>query len=136
HLLRVNNGTPRPITVDRAFLDKNPDIVVRYLVVLLETAEWAKSHREEVIDLLRADGSDITREEIIGSHGDNVHHTFEPKLTAEYIAGLEVQKNFLHNWGYFSENFEIRSWIESWPLARAQKIFEQNNVKKAETQAA
>lgn len=136
HLLRVNNGTPRPVTVDREFLDKHPDIVVRYLVVLLETAEWAKDHRDEVIDLLRAEGSDISREDIIGSHGDKVHLSFEPKLTPEYIAGLEVQKNFLHQWGYFKDNFEIRSWIESWPLARAHKIFAEQKAKKAETQAA
>lgn len=136
HLLRVNNGTPRPITVDREFLDKYPDVVVRYLVVLLETAEWASQNREEVIDLLRADGRDISREEVIGSHGEAFHNFFEPKLVPEYIAGLERQKDFLHEWGYFENNFDIRTWIESWPLTRARTIFEARRAAKASGKAA
>jgi sulfonate transport system substrate-binding protein len=124
HLQRVNNGTPRPVTVDREFLDKNPDVVVRYLAVLLETAEWAKEHQEEVIDLLREDGSDITSEEIIGSHGNELHLHFEPKLIPEYILGLQTQIDFLHRWKYFDNHFSARNWIEFWPLARAQELVE------------
>jgi sulfonate transport system substrate-binding protein len=135
HLLRVNNGTPRPITVDRDFLDAHPDIVVRYLVVLLETAEWAKRHRDQVIDILRAEGSDITREDIIACHGEKFHHSFVPDLSPEYVAGLEVQKNFLHRWGYFPDNFNIRTWIEPWPLAHAKKIVAKK-LAGAETEAA
>ncbi len=130
-LVRVNNGTPRPVTVDRAFLDRHPEIVVRYLTVLLETAEWAKGHRDEVVELLRADGSDITAEEVLGSHGDRVHHSFEPKLTPEYVAGLDAQKNFLHRWGYFANNFDIASWIEYGPLEQARRIFEQRRAGRA-----
>jgi sulfonate transport system substrate-binding protein len=128
HLQRVNNGTPRPVTVDRAFLEKNPDVVVRYLTVLLETAEWAKQHPDEVIDLLKADGGDVSREDVIASHGADVHLQFEPKLIAEYILGLEVQKDFLHRWGYVEKDFNVRSWIEFWPLARAQKLFEERKA--------
>jgi len=135
-LARVNNGTPRPVTVDRAFLEKHPDIVVRYLVVLLETAEWAREHRDEVIDLLRAEGSDTTREEVIGSHGDQVHHSFEPRLTEDYVAGLAAQKDFLHKWGYFENNFDIESWVEYGPLERARQIFEEKRAEKAADRAA
>ncbi|MGB3611639.1 MAG: ABC transporter substrate-binding protein [Cellvibrio sp.] len=137
HLLRVNNGTPRPVTVDRKFLDENPDIVVRYLAVLLETAEWARDNREDVIDLLRADGRDISREDVIGSHGEDFNRFFEPKLVPEYIAGLERQKDFLHQWGYFKDNFDIRTWIESWPLARARKLVEaRRSARKSAEKAA
>lgn len=135
-LSRVNNGTPRPVTVDRAFLEKHRDVVVRYLVVLLETAEWASKHPAEVIDLLRAGSKDITAEDVIGSHGDRVHLSFEPKLTADYIAGLDEQKNFLHRWGYFKDNFDIDSWIERSPLAEARKVFEQKRAGVAAGQAA
>ncbi|ACE84724.1 ABC transporter substrate-binding protein [Cellvibrio japonicus] len=136
HLLRVNNGTPRPVTVDRAFLEKNPEVVVRYLAVLLETADWAREHPDEVIELLRADGSDITREEVIGSHGDQLHLHFEPKLIPEYVLGLEVQKDFLHRWGYFEKDFSVRTWIEYWPLARAQKLYEERKAARAANKAA
>lgn len=136
HLQRVNNGTPRPVTVDRAFLDKNPDVVVRYLAVLLETAEWAREHPEEIIDLLREDGSDVTREEIIGSHGNELHLHFEPKLIPEYVLGLQTQIDFLHRWNYFDKHFNARSWIEFWPLARAQELVAQRKTQRNAEKAA
>ena len=39
--VRVNNGTPRPITVDQRVLRERPDIVARFLAVLLQAADWA-----------------------------------------------------------------------------------------------
>ncbi len=136
HLQRVNNGTPRPITVDRAFLDKHPEVVVRYLAVLLETAEWAKENPEEVIDLLRADDPEASREDIIATHGNELHLHFEPKLIPEYVLGLEVQKDFLHRWQYFKDDFNVRTWIEFWPLAHAQKLVEQRKAERAAHKAA
>ncbi|MDQ8035938.1 MAG: ABC transporter substrate-binding protein [Pedobacter sp.] len=127
-LLRVNNGTPRPVTVDRAFLEKNPEVVVRYLAVLLRTAEWAAQNREEVLSLLAPEDGGATVAEVIGSHGHDVHLSFEPKLTPEYIKGLETQKDFLHRWGYFKDNFDINNWIVSWPLEEARKLVEQERA--------
>ncbi len=135
-LARVNNGTPRPVTVDRTFLEKHPEVVVRYLVVLLETAEWASAHQAEVVDLLRAGDKDITPGDVIGSHGGRVHLSFEPRLTAEYIAGLDEQKNFLHRWGYFEKNFAIESWIDAKPLAEARKVFEARRAARKKDVAA
>src|SRR5690554_4975792 len=87
-LQRVNNGTPRPITVDRAFLKRHPDVVVRYLAVLLRTANWAASHREEVASLLLPESGGETLDDVFAAHGENVHLAFTPKLTDAYIAGL------------------------------------------------
>ncbi|HEX6590480.1 MAG TPA: hypothetical protein VF050_00605, partial [Moraxellaceae bacterium] len=127
-LLRVNNGTPRPVTVDRAFLEKNPEVVVRYLAVLLRTAEWAAQNRDEVLALLAPEDSNATVAEVVGSHGHDVHLSFTPKLTPEYIKGLETQKDFLHRWGYFKDNFDINSWVVEWPLAEARKLVEQERA--------
>lgn len=121
-LLRVNNGTPRPVTVDRAFLEKHPDIVARYLVVLLRTAAWAAQHPAEVLSLLLPEGQAASADDVIGSHGKEVHLSFTPTLSDEYIRGLEVQKDFLHEWGYFEHNFDINSWIVRGPLAEAEKL--------------
>jgi sulfonate transport system substrate-binding protein len=127
-LLRVNNGTPRPVTVDRAFLDKHPDIVVRYLAVLLRTAAWAADNHEEVVQLLAPEdgGGDI--EDVIASHGTAVHKSFTPKLTAEYIEGLQTQKNFLRDWGYLRHDFDVRTdWIVGEPLERAHQLLKQES---------
>lgn len=130
-LLRVNNGTPRPITVDRLFLEQHPEVVVRYLAVLLRTAEWAATHHEEVVQLLIPEDRNATAAEVIGSHGPDVHLSFTPKLTPEYIEGLTVQKNFLRDWGYLKADFEVSDWIVSGPLEQAQKLVEQEKTEAA-----
>jgi ABC-type nitrate/sulfonate/bicarbonate transport system substrate-binding protein len=37
--LRVNNGTPRPITVEQRLLDERPDVVARFLATVLRAAD-------------------------------------------------------------------------------------------------
>ncbi len=39
--IRVNNAVPRPITADRTLVIERPDLVARYLSVLLRTGRWA-----------------------------------------------------------------------------------------------
>jgi ABC-type nitrate/sulfonate/bicarbonate transport system substrate-binding protein len=121
-LLRVGNGTPRPVTVDRKFLERHPDLVVRYLAVLLRTAAWAENHPKEVLDLLVSEGGARSASEVLASHGEQVHRSFKPKLTSEYVRGLEVQKDFLRDYGYLKADFDVRSWIVSEPLQEAERL--------------
>lgn len=130
-LLRVNNGTPRPVTVDRAFLKENPEVVVRYLAVLLRTAEWAANHHDEVVDLLAPEDGGASRDAVLGSHGKDVHLSFKPKLTEEYIQGLAVQKDFLLRWGYIAHDYDVRDWVDHGPLAEAERIVAAENAAKA-----
>jgi sulfonate transport system substrate-binding protein len=126
--VRVNNGTPRPVTVDRAFLQKHPDVVDRYLAVLLRTAAWAATHPQEVVHLLAPEGQSgqsASEAEVIASHGANVHLSFTPALSNQYVKGLEIQKNFLRDWGYVKQDFDIQDWIDPAPLARAEKLVRQ-----------
>jgi ABC-type nitrate/sulfonate/bicarbonate transport system substrate-binding protein len=120
--VRVNNGTPRPITVDGTFLERHPELVVRYLAVLLRTAAWAEQHRDEVLELLVSEGGAESVAEVIASHGPNVHAAFTPKLTSGYLDGLEQQKNFLRDHGYLQADFDVRSWVASEPLRQAEAI--------------
>jgi sulfonate transport system substrate-binding protein len=136
HLQRVNNGTPRVITVDRAFLDKNPDVVVRYLAVLLETAEWAKQHPQDVVQILQQENQGASLTAVEASHPEDVHLFFEPQLIYEYVTGVEVQKNFLLEQGFLEQDFDVRGWIESWPLARAHKLVEERRAQRRSVAAA
>ena len=121
-LLRVGNGTPRPVTVDRPFLEKHPDLVVRYLAVLLRTAAWAEQHPKDSAELLIPENGGFSLEDVWASHGRDVHRSFLPKLSPEYIKGLETQKNFLRDWGYLHADFNFSDWIVTEPLAEAIKL--------------
>ncbi len=117
-LARVGNGTPRPITVDRAFLERHPDIVARYLAVLVRTANWAAAHPYDVaVQLAQQQG--VEPAEALAAHGPEVHLAFTPSLSAQCIAGLEKQKNFLHEARFLAGDFDLAGWIDPGPLAAA-----------------
>lgn len=124
-LLRVGNGTPRPVTVDRKFLREHPEVVARYLAVLLRTAAWAAEHPREVVDLLVPEGGGSSADDVIASHGPKVHLSFTPKLTDAYLKGLETQKNFLLDHGFLKTDFAFAAWIDYGPLAEAHRLVEQ-----------
>lgn len=123
-LLRVNNGTPRPVTVDRAFLQDHPTVVARYLAVLIKTARWAEANPQELLGLLVSEGGAENTEEVIASHGADVHRSFHPQLSETYIKGLEVQKNFLRDHGFLQGDFSVPEWIDPLPLRAAQQLVE------------
>ena len=123
-LLRVNNGTPRPVTVDRPFLEKHPDLVARYLAVLLRTAAWAERNPKESAELLIPENGGFSVEDVWASHGRDVHLSFRPRLSPEYIQGLETQKNFLRDFNFLKADFDLADWIVEEPLAEAIKLVE------------
>jgi len=124
-LNRVNNGTPRPITVDRAFLEQHQDVVARYLSVLLRAASWAEKRPQQVLELIATElDQDLSVEDVLASHGPNVHRSFTPRLTRQYTRGLEIQKDFLLEYGFLSDDFDLNDWICREPLTHAEYIAE------------
>jgi sulfonate transport system substrate-binding protein len=119
-LVRINNGTPRPITVDRELALTRPELVAHYLAVLLRTAVWARSHQLEVIKAVAAEIG-TTRENVKIAYGPELHCHFDIHLSPDYIAALEIQKDFLRDWG-FSKDFDYRAWIVPGPLVLAEKL--------------
>lgn len=119
--VRVNAGTPRPITVNRKLAVENPEIVARYLAVLLRTANWAEQHPEEVIKAVAAE-TGSTEEAVRRGYGPELHLHFQPKLSDQYVRGLELQKNYLFEEGFIRNDFDYQSWIVREPLELAQEL--------------
>ena len=119
--LRINNGTPRPITVGRSYLERHPERVARYLAVLLRTGHWAEAHPEEVLaDLAQEAGTD--RAAILHAYGEAVHRRLVPQLSAEYIEGLRNQTRWLAAWGFLTGTVDVDAWIDARPLAEAERL--------------
>jgi sulfonate transport system substrate-binding protein len=128
-LLRVNNGTPRPVTVDRDLVANQPELVARYLAVLLLTAKWAEVNADKTVAAIAAEIGTETAN-IKAGYGPEVHRRFETSLSADYLAGLELQKNFLRDWGFVKE-FDFQSWIDPGPLDIAKKLVEEDGFRIA-----
>jgi ABC-type nitrate/sulfonate/bicarbonate transport system substrate-binding protein len=120
-LHRVNNGTPRPLTVHRSFLDQHRPLVVRYIAALLRAAEWAEANPDDALYALTEEDGRSDRETIAATF-PRYATSLRPRLTDEYVAGLSAQKDFLFAWGFLEADFDVADWIERGPLAEAEAL--------------
>lgn len=129
-LVRVNAGTPRPITVDRTLALEQPKLVARYLAVLLRTARWAAQHPTEVVDAIAAETGATVRAVKCG-FGPELHRRFTPELSEQYVNGLAAQKAFLLEEGFLHGDFDFADWIVREPLELAQRLLREIEVPRA-----
>lgn len=113
--VRINNGTPRTVTVHQSLLHERPDIVSRYMGSLLDAAAWARSHVAELRETF------VTE---TGAHPDSVArgydaHGLRPRLTPDWIDALTEQKDFLLATGFLERDFDVAAWAAPEPLAAA-----------------
>jgi len=126
-LLRVNNGNPRPVTVDRRTALERPDLVARYLAVLLRAANWASQNPADVFSII---GREVgrTADEARAAYGDDAHHHFGLDLSELRRRGLASQKDFLLRHGFISRDFDVASWIDPAPLQLAEEFLKQGKI--------
>ena len=129
-LVRVNAGTPRPITVDRTLAPTHPDVVARYLAVLLRTAQWAEDHPDEVVTAIAAETGSTTQA-VRRAFGPNLHRQFTPLLSELYVEGLRQQKAFLLREGFLKADFAYDEWILREPLELARQLAEEIEFSRA-----
>jgi ABC-type nitrate/sulfonate/bicarbonate transport system substrate-binding protein len=127
---RVNNGTPRPITVHEDLLNNHFDIVVRFLAQTLRAAEWAKTNLDGVYDALHKE-TGASREGLEGAYRDGFHLSLAPDLSPERVELFRQQKDFLLTYGVLDRDFDYDAWIDYSALDAAQKL-----VSEWEQQAA
>lgn len=127
--LRVNNGTPRPITVHQGLLDARPDLVSRFLAVLLETSDWAAQHREELSRLLEVEtGSGA--EGVRTAYRGDFHLHFHPDLSDERLELLAQQKDFLLGYGFLQADVDVEQWAAREPLHEARTLVETHRFER------
>lgn len=115
---RVNNGTPRPITVHQNLLDHHFDHVVRFLVETLRAADWAADNLAFVREILQtetwAGPGGVER-----AYRDDFHKTLHPTLDDERLELFRAQKNFLLSHGFLDADLDFEGWVDRRPLEAA-----------------
>jgi ABC-type nitrate/sulfonate/bicarbonate transport system substrate-binding protein len=116
---RVNNGTPRPITVHQRLLDERPDIAVRFLSVLVRAANWAAGNPDETARILAAE----TGSGPAGVAGAYTHASkfrdLHADLSPERLDLLAEQEHFLRTHGFLGSPVQVPTWADSAPLRAA-----------------
>jgi ABC-type nitrate/sulfonate/bicarbonate transport system substrate-binding protein len=113
--VRINNCSPRPLTVNTATLREHPDLVRRFLNRVVAVGPWARQNpADAVAEIARETG--WTQDWVRFAYGDKVHQHLDTNLSEASIAGLDEFKNFLLKWGFLQADFDVRSWIDPEPL--------------------
>jgi ABC-type nitrate/sulfonate/bicarbonate transport system substrate-binding protein len=117
-LARVNNGTPRPITVHEHMIEHHFDLVVRFLEQALRGADWASTNLTALRPILARE----TMSSLAGveaAYRDDFHRSLHPDLSAERIGMLAMQAEFLRLHGFLEAAVDVPRWIDPRPLAAA-----------------
>lgn len=116
---RINNGTPRPITVHQRLLDERPDVVVRFLAVLDRAADWAAGNPGEVARILAAEtGAGTSGVSGAYTHGGQFRD-LHIDLSQERLDLLAEQELFLRSHGFIDNPVEVSTWADHAPLHAA-----------------
>jgi ABC-type nitrate/sulfonate/bicarbonate transport system substrate-binding protein len=117
-LTRVNNGTPRPITVNQDLLDNHFDLVVRFLEQSLRAADWAAHNLPALREILQKE-THAGAAGVEAAYRNNFHRSLHPDLSDERIALLKRQASFLWLHGFLEHSVDIDDWIDRRPLEAA-----------------
>jgi ABC-type nitrate/sulfonate/bicarbonate transport system substrate-binding protein len=117
---RVNNGTPRPITVHQSLLDEHFDLLARFLAVTLRAADWVAAQPNRLREILEFEtaGSAAAVDQAYA----RLHEGLHPTLDADRLALFEQQKKFLFTHGFLDADFALDDWIDPRPLEAARAI--------------
>ncbi|AQR73364.1 ABC transporter substrate-binding protein [Sphingomonas sp. LM7] len=117
---RVNNGTPRPITVHQHLLDQHFDVLVRFLAVTLRAADWVRAEPDKLRGILEFE-TEGTPQAVDHAYR-HLHEGLHPTLDAERLALFEQQKKFLFTHGFLDADFALADWIDPRPLEAARAL--------------
>lgn len=124
---RINNGTPRPITVHQRLLDNHFDLVVRFLAQTLRAAEWAASNRDALNSILEEE-TRAGAQGVAEAYRGDFHTTLAPDLSEQRLAFLGTQKDFLYLHGFLEADFAIADWVDPRPLQAAHQLLAQRRA--------
>ncbi|WP_411082275.1 ABC transporter substrate-binding protein [Streptomyces sp. cmx-18-6] len=118
---RVNNGTPRPITVHERTLADHPGLVVRFLAETLRAADWAAHHQQELLRILHGETGG-TPESVAAAHRGDFYRRLHPDLSDDRLTLLGQQKEFLVSHSFLATDFPLDTWVAHEPLRAARAL--------------
>lgn len=119
--VRASAVTPAAITVDAELLEREPNLVVRLLAVLLRAGAWAQLNAAEATSLLALE-TGATPRDVRAAHGPNWPDQLHVDLSHRKLDGLRAQHDFLVAHGFLGRPVHLGAWIDPRPLGIAREL--------------
>ncbi len=112
--IRINNGTPRVLTVDAALSERRPDLALRLLEVVERAGRWAEDHPDETVRFVAREIA-TSEEAVLASNGPEVHRHLGIGPDAPLVEAIGHFKDFLLQWGFLPGDFDLGEWVDAEP---------------------
>mgnify|MGYP002757999388 CR=1 FL=1 len=108
--IRINNGTPRLLTVDGLLARERPDLVQSLLEAVDEAAQWAARNPDQTQRFV-AQEIGISEEAVQGAFGPDLHLKFGTVIDAHGLEAIHSFKAFLLAEGFIDADFDLEAWV-------------------------
>lgn len=125
--VRTSATTPAAIVADAELLEREPNLVVRLLAVLLRAGAWAQLNAPQATELLASETGTSTRD-VHAAHGRNWPDQLHVDLSWRKLDALRVQHDFLVTHGFLARPVDLSSWIDPRPLGVARELLAAERV--------
>lgn len=115
---RVNNSSPRLLSVSGALVRQHPEAVIRYLQTLIRAARWARDNFAEALAPIAAECG-VQPDDIARDYRPDFTHKMLPEMNSELLQATEIMKAFLVERNYLPGDFALADWINPEPLQEA-----------------
>ncbi|BBF81551.1 ABC transporter substrate-binding protein [Asticcacaulis excentricus] len=119
-VLRINNGTPRPITVHRHFLNDHPELIALYLRIIDQASDWARANPQRVADIIASE-TGTTPDAVRAGYGEKLARSFDVSLSPERVAAFQDQADFLFRHRLIEAPVDVGQWIDGSALKAARE---------------
>jgi len=117
--IRINNGTPRPLTVDATFADERPDLVAELVATVQRVADWANDNPGEAVRFIAREIG-VSEEAVLAANGPDVYRNLRLDLDPAELDALSHFKDFLLQWKFIPEDFDVQDWADPRALSAPQ----------------
>lgn len=99
------------ISVSAKLAREHPEYIVAYLRAAIRGGRWVNENPRAAAEIFaKGSGPHLNIDALAKQLAAK---DFVPKLDPQALAGLEVQKKFLKDFGYIKNDFDIADWVDS-----------------------
>jgi len=113
--VRVNNCTPRPLTVNTLTLQQHPDLVRRFLGSIASVDSWARRNPGQALTHIARE-TNWAESWVRFAYGDKLHEKLGVGLNDEGLTALAQFKQYLLDWKFIQRDFALDDWVDAGPL--------------------